>query len=193
MAKEHQPGGIEESRLPLPNFKLFCEQLYFEGLAYSKLLPEIFEKVGVHTSIRLHNHPQGDGRWASIHYREGLESLADNKTQFAWGKAFLKNIAKDLHLLSKRLTGDLRDVDMIYGLSHVSANWGGNHGFKTQPFSKHPTVIEWHIQSIAGMPPQTNDQAPLTLFIIDREEFIRQYHREDSNDIKALVSDPVGN
>ncbi len=189
MAREREHSGeIQESTLPVRNFRLFCEQLYLEGLAYDKFPLGIFEKAGVHTSIRLHDHPQGNGRWASIHYREGLELLTDNKTQFAWGKAFLKNIAEDLHLLSERLTGDLRDVDIIYGLSQVSAKWGGNHGFTTQPFSNHPAVIEWHIRSIAGMPPQTNGQAPLTLFAIGRETFLQHFHKVS----KAPVADAVG-
>ncbi|MCL4418945.1 hypothetical protein M1146_02455 [Patescibacteria group bacterium] len=189
MAKEDQPGKSQALALPVADFDLFCKQLLEEGLGYDQLPQEIVEKVGTHTSILLHDYPQRDGRWVSIHYREGLESLAGIETSLGRGKAFLTNLANDLHLLSERLEGDLRDVDMIYGLSQVSASWGGNHGFSTEKFTDDPEIIRRHIQSITGLPPQTNDQAPLTLFVIGREVFLRHFHRVP----KVQVTDLVGN
>jgi len=190
--REHR-GEIQESDLPVPNFNLFCTELYLEGLAYGKLPPEIIEKVGVHTSIRLHNHSQGGGRWASIHYREGLKSFTEGEMKHSRVREFHEQIGADLNRLSERLLGDLGDVDMIYGLSQVSANWGGKHSFKTRTFSKHPAVISWHIQSITGLPTQTNGKAPLTLFAIGRDDLIGEFYGDGPSAPKALVADPVGN
>ena len=124
----------------------------------------------------MHNHSQGGGRWASIHYREGLESFTEGKMKHSRVREFHEQIGADLNKLSERLLGDLEDVDMIYGLSQVSANWGGNHSFKTRPFSKQPAVISWHIQSITGLPPRTNHQSPLTLFAISRDALIGEFY-----------------
>jgi hypothetical protein len=190
--REHR-GEIQASTLPGGDFNLFCTELYLEGLAYGKLPPEIIEKVGVHTSIRLHNHSQGGGRWASIHYREGLESFIEGKMKLGRVRDFHEQIGADLNCLSKKLLGDLGDVDMVYGLSQVSANWGGNHSFKTQTFSKHPAVISWHIQSITGLPPQTNGKAPLTLFAISRDDLIGEFYGDGPSAPKEPIGDSVGN
>ena len=106
---------------------------------------------------------------------------------------FHKQIGADLNRLSERLLGDLGDVDTIYGLSQVSANWGGNHSFKTRTFSKHPAVISWHVQSITGLPPQTNDQSPLTLFAIGRDDLIGEFYGDGPSAPKEPVAEPVGN
>lgn len=185
MARERKHAGeIQATTLPVPDFNAFCGELYKEGLAYNQLPTEKVEKVGVHTSILLHDYPEREGRWISIHYREGLESLADKETQLAWAKAFLINLGADLHLLSVRLVGDLRDVDMIYGLTQLSASWGRRHGFTTVQFTPDPEVIRNHCLSITGMPPQTNDQAPLTLFSFERKAFIQEFYRERSGALK---------
>ena len=193
MAREREHRGeIQASTLPGGDFDLFCTELYLEGLAYGKLSPEIIEKVGVHTSIRLHNHPQGGGRWASIHYREGLASFTEGKMNLGRVRGFHKQIGADLNRLSERLLGDLGDVDMIYGLSQVSANWGGGHSFTTRTFSKHPTVISWHIQSITGLPPLTNSQVPLTLFAISRDALIGEFYGDGPSAPKAAAADFIG-
>lgn len=170
--------------LLLPDNKtltIFCEELYEEGLAYDELPQDEVKKLGTHTSIVLHNYPDGTGRWASIHYRENLGQLAKIAKPAARARAFLMNLSVDLHLLAERLLKDLRDVRMIYGLTHLSASWGNRHSFTTEEFTPDPEKIRTHRQSITGLPSHINDQAPLTLFSIERETFIREFH-------SALVS-----
>lgn len=194
MAKEHKHTGEPRALLlPVRGFYEFCKQLYEEGLGYNQLPQEIVERVGTNTSFLLHDYSQREGRWISIHFREGLESLADNETQLAWTKAFLINLGADLYFLAEMLVGDLRDVDMIYGLSQVSAKWGKKHSFGTKLVTEDPEFIRMHIQSIKGLPPQTNGQAPLTRFAIGREAFIQEFYKKDLSDLKTLVLDLVGN
>lgn len=186
MTKERKhTGEIQATTLPVPDFNAFCGELYKEGLAYNHLREDEVEKAGTITSILLHDYPEREGRWISLHFRESLESLANIKTPVARAKAFLINLGEDLHLLSERLAEDLGDVDMIYGLTQLSASWGRRHGFTTVQFTPDPEVIRNHCLSITGMPPQTNDQAPLTLFSFERKAFIQEFYIEDSDNPKA--------
>lgn len=105
---------------------------------------------------------------------------------------FLYNLRDDLHLLAKRWAEDLGDVDMIYGLTQLSASWGRRHGFTTSQFTPDPEVTINHRQSITGLPPQINDKTPLTLFVFEREAFIRKFYIEDATAIN-LESRPREN
>lgn len=125
MARERiHTEDIKESNLPVPSLKEFCGGLYEEGLNYDRLSENELDKVGVITSIVLHDYPQGEGRWVSLHFRESLESLA--KTRLKRAEDFIRQIGADLNRLAERLFGDLGDVDMIYGLTQLSASWGGS-------------------------------------------------------------------
>jgi len=193
VVKEHQPCTIQESGLPVPNFNLFCTLLFYEGIVYDDIPKGEVEIVGTHTSIVLHPYPKVDRRWASIHYRENLQSLTDIEG-LAGVRAFDEKIAVDLHLLGQRLIGDLTDVDMVYGLSQVSASWGRNHRFITKQFTKDPKIIRRHLESIKGLPPKLKDKTPpLTLFAIERAELLAEFHNRDFRKPKASVVDLVGN
>lgn len=194
MVRERKHTG-EPRALPLPvrgNYE-FCKQLYEEGLGYNQLPREIVERVGTNTSFLLHDYPQREGRWISIHFREGLKSFDNGKTPRARAEDFLTNLGADLYFLAERLLEDLGDVDMIYGLSQVSAKWGKKHSFGTKLVTEDPEFIRMHIQSIKDLPSQTNGQAPLTRFAIGREAFIQEFYKKDLSDLKALVLDLVGN
>jgi hypothetical protein len=174
MANERKhTGELKDSTLPIADFNSFCEELYSEGLGYDQLSEDELDKVGVITSIKLHDYPDREGRWISLHFRESLDPMA--KDRFTWAKGFIRQIGADLNRLSKRLLGDLKDVEMIYGLTQVSAKWGENHGFVTKHFTEDPEIVRNHCQSITGLPPQTNDKAPLTLFVISRDALIEEY------------------
>ncbi len=183
--REHR-GEIQASTLPGGDFDLFCRQLLEEGLCYDQLSEDELDKVGVITSIKLHDYPQREGRWISLHFRESLESLA--KTRRKRVEGFIRQIGADLNRLSERLMEDLGDVDMIYGLTQVSAKWGGNHGFVTKLFTEDPEIIRKHCLSITGLPPQTNDKAPLTLFAISRNGLIGEFY----GDGPSAPKEPVG-
>lgn len=182
---------IQDSTLPVADFDSFCKELLEEGLGYDELSDDEIDKVGVITSIKLHEYPQREGRWISLHFRESLGSLAKSRRKRA--EDFIGQIGADLNKLSKRLQEDLGDVDMIYGLTQVSAKWGGNHGFVTKLFTEDPEIVRKHCDSITGLPPQTNNKAPLTLFAIGRNELIREYSGSGRSAPKALVADSVGN
>lgn len=81
-------GEVQASTLPVPDFNAFCKQLFNEGLDYDQLPEGIVETVGTHTSIVLHDYPEREGRWMSIHFRENLESLARIETPTARARAF---------------------------------------------------------------------------------------------------------
>ncbi len=192
MVRERQHReDIQASTLPVADFDLFCEGLYKEGLGYDQLREEEIDKVGVITSIKLHDYSQRDGRWISLHFRESLESLA--KTRLRRAEDFIRQIGADLHRLSERLLGDLGDVDMIYGLTQLSASWGERHSFTTEQFTPDPEVTRNHCESIIGLPPQTNDKAPLTLFAIGRDVLIGEFYGDGPSAPKAPVADSVGN
>ena len=193
MANERKHTG--ESRVPYPvrGFFGFCKHLYEEGLGYDKLPEEQVKIIGKHTSILLHDYPHRKGRWISLHFREGLESFTEGKMKLGMVRDFRNQIGADLNCLSKKLLGDLGDVDMVYGLSQVSAEWGGNHGFTTKLVTKDPEFIRTHCESITGLPPQTNNQPPLTLFSISRDALIGEYYGNGRSAPKAPVADAVGN
>ncbi|KKR51031.1 MAG: hypothetical protein UT84_C0003G0026 [Candidatus Curtissbacteria bacterium GW2011_GWA1_40_16] len=194
MAKEQ--GVIGDPRaidLPVQGFDAFCKQLLAEGINYDRLPPEQVEVVGTNTSILLHEYTQRAGRWISLHFRENLEPLAEVKTPVARAKAFLTNLGEDLHLLAGRLTGELSDVHMIYGLTQLSASWGRRHGFTTVQFTPDPEVTRNHRQSITDRPPQINDQTPLTLFLFEREPFVKRFLRENPNTPEVSIPGVAGN
>lgn len=194
MARERQHrADIQAETLPVADFDSFCRQLLEEGLGYDELPEGKVVQVGKHTSILLHHYPQKEGRWVSLHFREGLESSTEGKMKLGRVRDFHKQIGADLQSLSKRLLEDFGDVDMIYGLTQVSANWGGNRGFDTRQFTKDPEIIRKHVQSITGMPPQTNDKAPLTLFAIGRNELFGEFYGDGPSAPKEPVVDSVGN
>lgn len=188
MAREREHRGeICASTLPVADFDLFCKELLEEGIGYDQLSEDEIDKVGVITSIKLHEYSDREGRWVSLHFRESLGSLAKSPRKRA--EDFIRQIGVDLNKLSKRLQGDLGDVDMIYGLTQVSAKWGGNHGFVTKLFTADPEIVRNHCDSITGLPPQTNNKAPLTLFSIDRDALIREYSEGGRSAPKASVSE----
>ena len=189
MGKERELTESQVQNLPVSDFNSFCEQLYAEGLDYNRLPEGSVEQVGKITSILLHGYPGKGGRWISIHFRESLGSLGSSKTLRARARDFLINLGADLHILAERLKEDLRDVDMIYGLTQLSAAWGENHGFSTKKFTQDPEITRSHCESITGLPPQTNDKAPLTLFAIGRDVFIEEFHRVS----EVTVADSVNN
>lgn len=192
MARERQHReDIQDSTLPVGDFDLFCEGLYQEGLAYDQLSGDEIDKVGVITSIKLHDYPRREGRWISLHFRESLESLA--KTRLKRAEDFIRQIGADLHNLSERLLGDLKDVDMIYGLTQLSASWGERHSFTTKQFTPDLEITRNHCESIIGLPLRTNDKAPLTLFAIGRNELIGEFYGDGPSAPKEPVADPVGN
>lgn len=191
--REHR-GEIQESDLPGGDFDLFCEGLYQEGLAYDQLKKDTkdIKKVGEHASILLHDYPDREGRWISLHFREGLESFIEGKMKLGRARVFHNQIGADLNRLSERLLGDFGDVDMIYGLSQVSASWGERHSFTTKQFTPDLEITRNHCESIIGLPPQTNDKAPLTLFAIGRNELIGEFYGDGPSAPKEPVADPVG-
>jgi hypothetical protein len=150
------------------------DPLFIEALQFSKIN---FDKVGIHTSFRVHK-PEAGFEFISIHFRRNLDSVkARFSTQVA--REFIGNLRGDLKDLAGRLNTDpvLEKVKMIYGLTSLSAKWGSRHGFQTEHYTSNPALLAIHEASLPVEISSVEESKlpPLHLFSYEVKKFIDRY------------------
>ena len=184
MIKETELAASEALGLPKLDLRFLGRLLFDEGCNYNQLPPDQVQKVGTYTSFVLHDLADGMGQWISIHYRENLDRLNYIGSSVNKAKAFLKAIGEDLDRLARILKeeSNLNNVRMIFGLTTLSAAWGGRHGFDTVHFTNNPELIRRHFASMAeNSAKDINGSKSLTLFSITPARFIEKFFIEDSS------------
>lgn len=150
------------------------DPLFIEALQFPKIN---FDKVGIHTSFRVHK-PEDGLEFISIHFRRNLDRIkARFNTQVA--REFIGNLSGDLKDLACRLNTDpvLGKVRMIYGLTSLSAKWGNRHGFQTTPYTSDSVLLRIHEESLAErpLPADTDKLSSLHIFSYEVKKFIDKY------------------
>lgn len=140
---------------------------------YTLRTAEAEDELSTHTSFVFHISPQW-GEIITIHFRENLPKLFDIVSEWDRRKAFLGALQLDFDRLARISQQEiLRGVQMIVGLTHLSAKWGERHGFTTVTYSKERNQIIAHLASI-GLPFQ-GKLPPLTTFIHQTHTFIDEF------------------
>lgn len=146
------------------------DSMFLEALLYKSL--ELIN-VGKHVSCFL------EGTELHIHFRRNLDQIKtdDSKSDIQMARAFSNEIGSDLSQLSKLLSGKdprFENVETIIGLCGLGAAWGRSHGWKTEPYTQDPVLIELHESTIEDKPIETQP-SKLTIFIITREQHIQHF------------------